>query len=616
MLFGYAGKLLKVDLATWNLNDLDLNEQIAEKFIGGYGIGSRLLYDLIPAHADPLGPENILAVLTGPLTGSGVPTGTRWTICCKSPLTGTWGDANGSGFFGPALKASGFDGVLFHGISQQPVYLLIIDGKASLIPADDLWGLDTYTTDDLLKQRHGKNAEIICVGPAGEHLSLIAGVVHAKGRTAARSGVGAVMGSKKIKAVVAIGTQKLKIAHPEEARRLRSKYTRQISRGTGSANFYRTTGTPGYIVPGVDEADSPIRNWRGVPEDFPQVKAIGVEQIFGLGRNKRSCWQCPVSCWGEIPLEGKTVHQPEYETSAAFGSNLLMSNLITLLKCNDLCNRYGLDTISAGATIAFAIECCEVGLIKAADLPISIPTWGNPEAILALLYQIAHREGFGALFSDGSLRAAQKIGQGSEQYAMQVGGQEIAMHDPRYEPGLGLIYLTDATPGRHSQAAQFIPAPELQIEGYAGFGKQRENQVGRGLQLKPMSLINHIVNASGLCLFGYLSTTILLLPDWLTAVTGKMYDLNTVITCGERISNIRQAFNIREGINFLEFKLPSRAYGVPPQKTGPTADITVDIQGMLKEYLSAMDWGLEKPVPSQAKLESLGLSDIARDLWG
>ncbi len=616
MPYGYAGKILHVDLTSGKLHQTILDGEDAEKFIGGYGLGARILYKLIPPHIDPLGPENILAILTGPLTGSGVSTGTRWTVCCKSPLTGTWGDANGSGYFGPALKRTGYDAIIFYGISQKPVYLIIEDGSHKLLSADDLWGLDTYALDETVKERHGEEAESICIGPAGEKLSLISGIVHAKGRTAARSGVGAVMGSKRLKAVVVKGNQELTFADPGTVKQLRTKYTRQITQGVGSADFYRSTGTPGYISIGLKEGDSPVQNWKGVPDDFQEVDSIGVHAIFKLGRRKRSCWRCPISCWGEIPLGDKAVHQPEYESAAAFGSDLLMSDLTTLLRCNDICNRSGLDTISAGSTIAFMLECFAAGIIKNSDLPDSSLNWGNPKTILMLLHQMATREGFGAILSDGSNQAAKLIGQGADQYAMHVGGQELAMHDPRYEPGLGLIYVADATPGRHTQASQFIPPPELQIPGYPGYGVERNKQRGRGKMMKPLSAMNHAMNCSGLCLFGYLSTTSSFLPEWLSAVTGKNYNLDVLMECGERISNIRQAFNIREGINFLQFKLPRRAYGNPPLLSGPTANIQVDIDTLMQEYLTVMDWGKENPVPSRERLESLGLSDIATDLWG
>ena len=257
---GYAGMLLAVNLTDGRISSEPLDKGMAEAFIGGYGIGARLLYDRMPPHVDPLGPENILAFMTGPLTGSGIPSGTRWTVCCKSPLTRTWGDANGSGFFGPRLKAAGYDGILFVGASREPVYLLVQDGEAILLPGNDLWGLDTYSVEDRLKSTHGKDSESVCIGPAGEQLSLIAGIVHAKGRTAARSGVGAVMGSKRLKAVVVRGASQLTLAQPAQVKSLHDKYTRQILGGDGFGKFYSVTGTPGYIVDGVAEGDSPIRS--------------------------------------------------------------------------------------------------------------------------------------------------------------------------------------------------------------------------------------------------------------------------------------------------------------------------------------------------------------------
>lgn len=616
MLHGYAGKLLHVDLSTAEIRSEALDPALATDLIGGYGVMALMLYRLIPPHADPLGPENVLAVMTGPLTGSGVPTGTRWTACCKSPLTGTWGDADGSGFFGPALKSAGCDGVLFSGISEKPVYLLVEDGQASLMPADDLWGLDTYETDELLKARYGNESESICIGPAGEKLSLISGIVHAKGRIAARSGVGAVMGSKRLKAVVAKGDAKLTYAHPEDARQLRRKYTRQILDGVGFSEYYRTTGTPGYIVAGVKEADSPIQNWKGAPGDFEDVERIGVGAVFKLGRKKRSCWQCPIGCWGEVPLDDGTVHQPEYETASAFGSNLLMSNLKGLLECTDICNRYGLDTISTGATLAFAIECFEAELIDGSDTGGLVLRWGDARSIIELTRQLAERAGFGAILADGSRRAVEQIGQGAEQFAIHVSGQDLPMHDPRYEPGMGLVYIADATPGRHGQASQYLPTVGFDIGPYPGFGKEREAQEGRGRYMKPLSCLNHVVNASGLCLFGHLSMTVDLLPEWLTAVTGTSYDLQRLLECGERIANVRQAFNVRDGVNMLEFEIPDRAYGIPPRETGPTRGFMVEVRGLLREHLEEMSWDQTTVVPSRAKLESLGLHDIAGELWG
>lgn len=622
MLGGYAGKFLWVDLSTGELKDEIPGDDLLRDFIGGYGVAARVIYERQRPGADPLGPENILAMLTGPLTGSPAPTGTRWVVAAKSPLTGTWGDANGSGFFGPAMKFAGYDAVFFTGIAAKPVYLYIEDGRAELRDADHLWGMDTYQLEDWVKGELGQDAEAVCIGPAGEKQSLISCIIHCKGRAAGRSGLGAVMGSKRLKAVVVKGEQPLPLADAEAAAALKKKYTRQITTdGVGFADFYRGTGTPGYIAVGVETADSPTRNWAGVgPRDFvPQVEKIGFEAIEDMGKKRRACWRCPIACWGEMETEfaGRKIyaHVPEYETASAFGSDLLNDDLPAIVAANELCNRLGLDTISAGAIIAFAIECYELGLLTEADTGGLELGWGDAEAVIAVLEKMARREpGLGELLADGVKVAAAKIGRGAEQYAIHVGGQELPMHDPRYEPGLGLIYQMDATPGRHTQGCQWFWPEGFEVDS-PKFGTKPEQQAGRGRALKPIGGLNHVMNASGLCLFGYLSTRVEILPEFLTAVTGHTYSLDDLLIVGERIANIRQAFNAREGYNPVTTPIPERAYGLPPLEDGPTAGITVDIETLRRDYLDEMGWTRDAAVPTREKLIALGLDDVAEELW-
>jgi len=619
MVGGYMGKTLVVGLSFRRIDEEQLDDDIYRRFLGGYGLGAQILYERIRPGIDPFSGENILGLITGPLTGTPAPTGTRWTIVGKSPLTGTWGDANASGFFGPAIKSAGYDAVFFTGTSDTPVYLLIDNGKAKLRDASRLWGKDTYETEDILKGEFGDDAEVACIGPAGEKLSLIAAVIHYKGRAAARSGLGAVMGAKKLKAVVAKGNMEVPLADAKMVNELRKKYIKEITSGVGSADFYRETGTPGYIVAGAMNADSPTKNWAGVgPIDFPDPHPIGFDNIVEHRIKRMTCWHCPIACWGTVKVNYGSqeieAHQPEYETAAAFGSNCLNNDLASIVRANDLCNRYGLDTISTGATIAFAIECYENGLISKADTNGIELTWGNQEAIVVMTEKLAKREGFGDVLADGVKVAAEKIGRGAEQYAIHVRGQELPMHDPRFEPGLGLIYKIDATPGRHTQSSQFIPPPGFEIEMPA-FGENREAQVGRGRFMKPLSCLCHVVNCSGICLFGYLSTNVTFLPEFLTAVIGHRYTLDDLLIMGERIANIRQAFNVREGINAVTNRIPQRTYGLPPLDDGPTAGITVDIDTLLKEYLEEMDWSLDSAKPSAKKLIELGLEDVAQDLW-
>lgn len=615
---GYMRNSLFVDLCTARIADEELDEDTLRRFLGGYGVGSRILYKRMGSKVDPLGPDNILGFVTGPLTGTPAPAGARWTVVSKSPLTGAWGDANAGGFFGPALKFSGYDAVFFVGVSDKPVYLLVENGKAALRDACRLWGKDCYETEDSLKGRYGDDAQIACIGPAAEKSALISAVIHHKGRAAGRSGLGAVMGAKRLKAVVVKGDRKVPVADVNMVNELRKKYVKEIMSGVGFADFYRETGTPGAIVGSAMTGDSPTKNWAGVgPIDFPEPDAIGFDSIVEHRVERKACWRCPIACWGTVRFNygSKEIeaHQPEYQTAAAFGTNCLNKDLTSIFAANDLCNRYGLDSISAGATIAFAMECYEKGLVSREDTDGIELTWGNGEAIVAMVEKLAKREGFGDVLADGVKVAAQRIGQGAASYAMHIRGQELPMHDPRFEPGLGLIYYVDATPGRHTQASQYVKHPGLDYE-MPHFGEDPQQQVGRGKHLKVISALCHVANASGMCLFGYLSTNVTFLPEFLTAVTGVRYGLDDLLVVGERIANIRQAFNVREGIGLAAESIPRRAYGIPPLEAGPTAGVSVDIDRLVTEYLEEMDWSLDGPTPSRAKLAELGLEDVAADL--
>jgi aldehyde:ferredoxin oxidoreductase len=336
-------------------------------------------------------------------------------------------------------------------------------------------------------------------------------------------------------------------------------------------------------------------------------------------RQKRSaCYRCAIACWGtsKLTYDGKTVegHQPEYQTSAAFGPLTMNNNYPSLITANQICNRYGLDTISAGACIAFAIECYENGLIDKQDTGGIELKWGDHNAMNAFLVKVALREDFGDVLALGVKRAAEHLGPEAAPFAIHVGGQELPMHDPRFEPGLGLIYKIDATPGRHTQASQYTAPPGFETDMPA-YGADREEQTNRGHYLKEASALTHTMNASGMCLFGYASTNVTFIPDYLSAVRGEDFSVEDMLLAGERIANIRQAFNVREGINPVTLPLPARAYGSPPLDDGPTKGIEVEIDRMTTEYLDDMQWTQDAAVPSREALERLGLQDVADDLW-
>jgi len=619
MLGGYMHRILWVNLSDGTMCEEAPDESLLRDFIGGYGIGARLLYDRIPPHADPLGPQNVLGFVTGPLTGSPAPTGTRWTVVGKSPLTGGWGDANGSGFFAVALKRAGYDAVFFTGCAPRPVYLYLDAGRPELRDAGPLWGMDCYQVEDWVKAELGRGVEAACIGPSGEKQALISGVIHAKGRAAARSGLGAVMGAKRLKMVAARGSLEIPMADSRAVRELNKKYTKDIVSGVGSSDFYRKTGTPGYTPMGARNGDSPTRNWGASVLAFPNPDALEFDELLKFRLKRQACWHCPIACWGtsRVDYAGRSVesHQPEYETASSFGTMTLDNDYPSLIAANDICNRYGLDSISAGACVAFAIECYEEGLIGPQDTGGLELSWGDHRAMNAMLEKLARREDFGDVLADGVMRAAERLGPAAQPFAVHVGGQELPMHDPRFEPAIGVIYQIDATPGRHTQACQYYLPPGYPTQK-PEYGVGPADQQGRGTWIKECSCLNHVLNASGACLFGYLATRYTFVSEFIGAVQGRPFSLEDMATVGERISCIRQAFNVRHGINAVTWPLPGRAYGRPPLADGPTAGITVQAESMLREYLDAMDWTPDAAIPRRAALERLGLADVAASLWG
>ena len=628
MVGGYAGKLLFVDLSGRKVSKEGIDHGMARKYIGGYGIASKLLYERQKGKVDPLGPENTLGFLAGPLTGTSVPVVSRYTVAGKSPLTGLWGDANSRGYFGPYLKLAGYDGVFFNGIAEGPVYLLIRDDRVEIRDAQDLWGKDTYETEDLLKARHGKKAEVACIGPGGEKLSRIAGVITAKGKAAARSGLGAVMGSKRLKAVVVIGSGSVPVARPEVLEELRKKYVQQIRDGVGFAGSYSTTGTPGYIETGALNGDSPVRNWFGVASrELKDIAGYKYENIEKYVVRKGTCYKCVMGDWKHVMVKegpyalASESHVPEYETASAFGSYCLNTDFESIIKCNDLCNRYGIDTISAGAAIAFAMKCFEEGLLSSKDTEGIELAWGNSAAIVQMVEKMGRREGIGALLADGVQRAAAKIGRGAEKYAVHVGGQELPAHDSRFEPSMASIYINDATPGRHGQASQYCVPPKLpelmpEIDFSFSFGNKRDIYTGRAKAQRVLSNLFHCVQSMGMCLWGHLSTEVTFMPECYSAVTGWDVDLGELVTTGERIGAMRWAFNIREGVTPRDLSYPKVALGEPPLDDGPTKGITVNLQQLCREYYQEMGWDQATGKPSRERLQELGLSHLAADIWG
>ncbi|MGD9003730.1 MAG: aldehyde ferredoxin oxidoreductase N-terminal domain-containing protein, partial [Desulfobacterales bacterium] len=429
MVGGYAGKIGFVDLTTDNIEIVKLDEQMARDYIGGQGLGARILYERQKKGVDPLGPESYLGFTTGPLTGTKVPTGGRYMAVCKSPLTGGWGDANSGGYFGAELKAAGWDAIFVSGQASSPKYIAVNDDHIQIKDAGHLWGQDTVDTEQTIrKEAEDKKIRIAAIGPASEKLSLISGIVNDAGRVAARSGVGAVMGAKKLKAVAVRGSGKARIADPDGLAALRKTFITEMRDMGGFVQTLMDHGTCGITGGGVASGVTPVKNWQHTGEQsFPNLEKIAdADAIIAYQSRKYACANCPIACGGifnvdkgKYPL-GET-HKPEYETIGAFGTMCMCDDFEAIIKLNDMCNRSGLDTISAGTTLAFAMECFENGIISATDTDGIALTWGNAEAMIAMTAKMVAREGFGDILADGVKVAAEKIGKEAAQFAMHVG---------------------------------------------------------------------------------------------------------------------------------------------------------------------------------------------------
>lgn len=659
---GYMGKILMVDLSSGDIQEEQITDDIYEKYASGAGLAAKLLYDRIPAGADPLGPENIFGLVSGLLTGSGALFSGRWMAVGKSPLTGGWGDANAGGKLSPAIKRSGYDGIFFKGISAKPVYLKVINGNAELVDAAHLWGKDIVEAEDALKEEAGGKVQVALIGQAGEKLSLIAGIANDKARIAARSGLGAVMGSKKLKAIVVGGKQKIQVANPDKVKYLNARFMKWFNKGQGMSKaisakaisfggrLFRISpvsvgltgdqaklvlGKFGTIVTNVmssENGDAPVKNWKGSGyKDYPistHADKINPQRIIDYQVKKYHCHSCPLGCGGVLDVKsgpypvGET-HKPEYETVTAFGTLMLNNNLPSILKINDMLNRAGMDCIGAGATIAWAIECREQGLLTKDDLDGIDLTWGNHKAIVDMVEKMIQREGVGDLLADGCKAAVDKIGKGKA-YAIHAGGQDLPMHDSRFDPGFAVSYALEPTPGRHTNHGfQWLDLFVLnkifrglpKLPSVASVKKKYQPDEKRMKHLVAASKYMQFVNGAGCCLFGVQMGGNLDIPAYTNAVTGWDHTPEYYLEVGERIQNLRQAFNIKHGIKPMEdFALPERSWGKPPLKNGPMKGVTLDIKGLHSAFLNGMGWDTATAIPSEQKLNELGLNDVAADM--
>jgi aldehyde:ferredoxin oxidoreductase len=619
MAYGYAGRLLFVDLSTGAMTEEQPDESFYRNCIGGTGMGAKIMMERTEAGIDPLGPENMLVFATGPLTATGVYGGGRFMVTTKSPLTNGWADSNSGGNWGPALKNAGYDGIFVTGAAEHPVCLVIDSGRARLVPAGAIWGKDTYETDDLLQAELGRPGSwtIACIGPAGERCSRIAGIVNEKGRIAARSGVGAVMGSKKLKAIAvrAAKSARVQVADRDGLRAVQSEYLQVIKASRFLTQLSRA-GTAGDTSFLLSLGDSPVGNWTETGSAaLPTGAKLDGTNLEAYKLPRYGCNACPVRCGGLVRVQegpfttaGES-HRPEYETMGALGNNLRNDNIEAVIQANDICNRFGIDTISVGGAIAFAIDCYQNGVIDSSDTGGLELNWGDPPVIVALAGQIARGEGFGAVRGDGSKVAAERIGRGSEQYAVHVGGRELPLHDPRFGPARGMFYMADATPANHcgpqgmgilDHGNPLGADPLLQSDSTGVYGRydSKGDIYARG------GCYWQLLSSAGLC---SLFSTFDKVPvvELLRPVTGWDIDWNEALTIGKRILTWRQAFNVREGLSPADYQLPHRFN--EPLGVGPAAGHCVPFGLLRDKYYEAMGWDPVSGRPSPETLAELGI---------
>ncbi len=655
---GFWGKVLTVNLSERTTTLEDVEEGVYRQVLSGAGLGARMLWDRMEPGADPMGPGNILGLTTGALTDTPSLFSGRFTAVGKSPSTGGWGDANCGGYFSPFLKRCGVDAVFFTGAADRPVYLYMDGEKAEIRDASELWGQDTMATEKWLAGQHGKRIQVASIGMAGEKQSFMAGIANDGGRMAARSGLGGVMGSKNLKAVVVAGKLRVDVADKARMQELTHAYRARLDKLSFAQRFLndrllgmtglitrllpvyprqpadlwrlllRKFGTPCLTAMGSESGDSPIKNWSGAGvTDFPLKRAqrIGAESVIRFERKKYGCFSCPIRCGGIVkvdqgPYRLEESHKPEYESICAFGALLLNDDLYSIFKLNDMCNRAGIDTISTGGTVAFAIECFENGLLTEKDTGGLRLSWGHPESIMKLTEKIIAREGIGDVLADGVKKAAETMGGGAEKYAVHCGGMEAPMHDPKLDPGYGISYYLDPTPGRHTIASMtYLEIQNLEKKfsravppGFFSTDKSKLDPHGKAEAIATGVFFKTLVDAAGVCLFGTQAGGGMPLPEWLNAATGWDLTPDEYLVVGERIEQYRNAFNVREGLNARrDFKPHPRIWGGEPLDRGPHKGRALDMEAMARSFYRVMNWDWETATPGKEYLLRLGLTDLA-----
>ncbi len=609
-MYGWMGKILHVDLTvgTWKVKCLD--PSVAKDYVGGRGLGIYLLNQEIEAGVDPLSADNPLIMATGPLTGTGAPTGARYMVMTKSPLSGAITCSNSGGRFPTEFKRTGYDAIVFTGRAEKPTYLWLDEEEVALRSADHLWGKNTHVTTDALLAETKPKAKVACIGPAGENMVLFASIMNDKNRAAGRSGVGAVMGSKNLKAVVVKGKRRISLADPERFKAFNKKTLNTFREGIKKTPLGLTVnGTAGVVMATQNFGVLPTKNWQqGTFHGWEKIDGEELTRRF-LKKNT-ACYGCPIGCGRQTQVDDPRFagegEGPEYETLYAMGSNCMIDDLAAITKANYICNEMGMDTITMGATIACAMELAEKGYLPKDQIGRSLQ-WGDAEALVELTRMTGNREGFGDQLADGSYRLADRYGH--PELAPVSKKQEFPGYEPRGAQAMGLAYATSPIGGSHMRGDpayfELFSVPES-MDPHQWEGKAKVTKAFQDLSA--------IIDSAGLCIFfavrnlaakdlGVAPVGIL---EYLNAATGADYTLETLMQAGERIINAERLFLTKAGFSRKDDSLPDRLTKIPAP-TGPAKGLVCHLDKMLDEYYLAQGW-TDNGIPKKEVLDRLGLA--------
>jgi aldehyde:ferredoxin oxidoreductase len=600
LVFGYAGKILRVDLTSGTYKVEDLNLDLAKKYIGGRGLGSKIFFDEVDPNVEPFSPENKLIVATGPLSGTPVPTGGRYMVITKSPLTGAIACSNSGGYFGAELKAAGYDMIILEGKAEKPVYIAIEDDKIEIKEAGHLWGKLVSETTDELKKEHGEKVRVLCIGPAGEKLSRIAAVINDYDRAAGRSGVGAVMGSKNLKAIVVRGTKAVKLYDEEKVKDVVASKIKMLRENGVTGQGLPTYGTAVLVNIINEHGIFPVANFqRAYTEKADDIS--GETMTRDILVRKNPCYRCPIACGRWVRLkDGKEVGGPEYETLWAFGADCDVYDINAVAEANFWCNEYGLDTISTGTTIAAAMELYEKGYVKDEEIKddgYSLK-FGDAEAIVGWTKKIGAREGFGDKMAEGSYRLCEAYG--VPELSMSVKKQELPAYDPRGVQGHGLEYATSNRGGCHVRGYMISP----EILG-APQKIDRFSLEGKAEWVKVFQDLTAVIDSLGLCLFTSFALGAADYAELMNVVSGTDFTAETILEAGSRIWTLERVFNLKAGIDPSEDKLPKRLLEDPIPE-GPSKGHVHRLSELLPKYYEVRGWD-EKGYPKEETLKKLGI---------